>query len=87
LSGSPASRPTYSMLGKVAVPSEIEKPIAMFPFWSIAALPIHLCIPSAGAYVPCCAIHQLALALARLYQRIPARSEPTSTVWLTTICS
>jgi hypothetical protein len=49
LSGSVTSRPTYLMLGKVSVAFEVEKPIAMFPSWSMAALPIHLCRPSAGA--------------------------------------
>jgi hypothetical protein len=37
------------MLGNVSVPFEIEKPIAMFPSSSMAALPIHRCLPSAGA--------------------------------------
>ena len=68
------------MLGKVSVAFEIEKPIAMFPPLSMAALPIHLCRASAGAYVLCCAMLQLPVVFVRLYQRIPARSEPTSTV-------
>ena len=74
------------MLGKFgAVPLPIEKPIAMFPSWSMAALPIHLCRPSDGAYVLCWLMLQLPVVFVRSYQRIPARSEPTSTVWLTTI--
>ena len=63
-----------------AVPFAIEKPIAMFPPLSMAALPIHLCRASAGAYVLCWAMLQLPVVFASSYQRIPARSEPTSTV-------
>ena len=61
------------------------KPIAMLPWLSMAALPIQRWRPSAGAYVLCCAMLQLPEVLVSWYQRIPARSEPTSTVWLTTM--
>ena len=63
----------------------VVKPIAMFPCWSMAALPIQRWRPSAGAYVLCCWMLQLPEVRVSWYQRMPARSEPTSTVWLTTM--
>ena len=82
--GSDASRPTYLMLAKLAL-SPIEKPTAMFPSASIAELAIQRLRLSVGAYVLCCEIHQLPEVFASWYHRTPARSEPTSTDWLTTI--
>jgi hypothetical protein len=70
-------------LGAVAL--LVVKPIAMFPWASIAALPIQRWRPSAGAYVLCWVMPQLPDVRVTWYQRMPARSEPTSTVWLTTM--
>src|SRR4029450_12680695 len=62
----------------------------MFPFLSIATLPIQRWIPSAGAYVPCCVSVYVPFVRLISYQRTPACGlvgVPAFTDWFVTSAS